>query len=505
MILDVRQSEVTRCTKKGYRVVLPRTIDLVFDLLETLSKMDISPEVLQNLQDQIDNILRKPLDDPDNIDSLEVLVLDFIDAFWQVPATPQERRHFVGKMKKRFFIYRRTAQGSRNGPLNWSVMASQATRLAQSLFVGPFPKSSSSKQNQSCRFAVKINTYVDDPAVIVHGDKATRDKLLVKLVVIWMVMGFLLAFHKAQRGKQIQWIGFEFKIFLDRIQVTIPSEKIEELVILIMDFRKSNVISVDELRSFAGKRSSIGSAIMAWKPFTNEIWGALNAVGSPRAGNPPPGCVWRSQVDHSLKWMLAFLQPGRNPDLVPGTGLVRSWGLHAYQQSGAETVITVDAFPFGVGATLEINNKFVEYIMDPLTESDVKRFKHELGSSTGQQTWEALILLIALRQWKSHWRHVRCRLHLRGDNVSALIMVMSMKVKGFGPASIAREIALDLADAIFAPQIASHVPGIANEVCDVLSRKQDPSKAASWKLPGVLAEAIHVQVPCRNSDYYFTM
>jgi hypothetical protein len=133
-------------------------------------------------------------------------------------------------------------------------------------------------------------------------------------------MGFQLAFHKAQYGQLIEWIGFQIQVLLDRVQVIIPPDKIEELLELINKYIDGSVISVKELRSFAGKADHIASIILTWKPFVSEIWGALKIIGTPQAGNPPSGCVWTSQVRPALRWMSSFLSPDRNPHLQEGTG-----------------------------------------------------------------------------------------------------------------------------------------------------------------------------------------
>lgn len=48
--------------------------------------------------------------------------------------------------------------------------------------------------------------------------------------------------------------------------------------------------------------------------------------------------------------------------------------------------ITVDAYLYGMGATLQIQGKPIQYIETRLDGEDVKRYQHEIGSATGQQT-----------------------------------------------------------------------------------------------------------------------
>ena len=69
--------------------------------------------------DPWDGEAKPAVDDDDNEEfDLEQFVLDYTDAFWQVPLHPKERRFFVGKIRGIILSYLRAAQGSRNGPLN---------------------------------------------------------------------------------------------------------------------------------------------------------------------------------------------------------------------------------------------------------------------------------------------------------------------------------------------------------------------------------------------------
>ena len=52
---------------------------------------------------------------------------------------------------------------------------------------------------------------------------------------------------------------------------------------------------------------------------------------------------------------------------------------------------------------------------------------------------------------------------------------------------IAHELALDISEAAFAPDIIEHIPGIANTAADALSRKCDPYKRVA--IPNYLTEA----------------
>jgi len=67
-----------------------------------------------------------------------------------------------------------------------------------------------------------------------------------------------------------------------------------------------------------------------------------------------------------------------------------------------------------------VSGKFTAYLADPLGDLDVGRFGHQIGGCTGQQTWECLAMLGALRLWLTPWRSERVVLRVRSDSTTAL-------------------------------------------------------------------------------------
>ena len=169
LILDLNKSGMSRRTRKTHRVVLPRLSDLVNDVLHLLSTRTENQGV-------------------------EILVLDFTDAYWQIPLAEQERRHFVGYDGQKLWMYKRSAQGSRNGTQNY------------------------------------------------------RDDTLATAVLIWRILGFPLAFQKASMGTKVVWIGGLVEILSDRVVVSIPPEKLSEFLETFTDMLKSNLVAVRKLR-----------------------------------------------------------------------------------------------------------------------------------------------------------------------------------------------------------------------------------------------------------------
>ena len=238
-----------------------------------------------------------------------------------------------------------------------------------------------------------------------------------------------------------------------------------------------NSVEVDGLRSLAGKAICVASLLHTWRPFINMLWGPIYDTRSRCPFNPTR--VWLKAVEVPLKWMRAFL------DGTQGT-LSRTYTLAAYLQEGEVVQIVADASPTGLGAFLRIDGIIKEYAFEFISADDERILKVKKLGSEGQQVWEGLVLLAALRVWRHHWQDKRVSLQVKSDSVSALILVVKMKTSGVGTSILAREMALDIADALYEPSVCEHIPGIANVIADHLSRI---SEQAGAPLPAQLCHA----------------
>ena len=98
-------------------------------------------------------------------------VLDYTDAFWQVPLRDDEQKYFCAsatiKNKKRWIAFLRTAQGSTNAPTSWARVAALVMRLTQGLF---------------SPLEVLLMCYVDDPFAAMKGTDERR-RLLATVMI----------------------------------------------------------------------------------------------------------------------------------------------------------------------------------------------------------------------------------------------------------------------------------------------------------------------------------
>ena len=143
--------------------------------------------------------------------------------------------------------------------------------------------------------------------------------------------------------------------------------------------------------------------------------------------------------------------------------------------------IVVDASPWGLGGWLSCDGCIKAYFSEAISADDQCILNTKSGTAEGQQTWEALSMLVGLRIWKSWWQTTRVSLAFRGDNVGALSLLAALKGRSKEMSLIGRELALDLGDGAYFPEIIEHVPGIANGLADALSRATQPADKP-WRL-----------------------
>ena len=96
-------------------------------------------------------------------------------------------------------------------------------------------------------------------------------------------------------------------------------------------------------------------------------------------------------------------------------------------------------------------------------------------------------------------------MEVKGDSVSMLTLLLHLKARAASPGLglVAREVALDIAEAVYSPDVASHTPGIAHKLADALSRRFMPQKEGKvWEIPSVLQQVPEVEAPVRSPDFW---
>jgi len=156
-----------------------------------------------------------------------------------------------------------------------------------------------------------------------------------------------------------------------------------------------------------------------------------------------------------------------------------------------------------MGGWITVNGRVKRYFGCPISDHDVKTYGQQRGSCDGQQVWECLAVLVALDLWAPLWKQKRVALQIKGDNVTALTLLLKFRPSGPEMAIIARELALRLAVLSFPPD-AIHVPGVSHKAADSLSRVFAPGAsncADETTLPS-LVSAVKAEPPARIDGWY---
>ncbi len=143
----------------------------------------------------------------------------------------------------------------------------------------------------------------------------------------------------------------------------------------------------------------------------------------------------------------------------------------------------------------------VARIADDLHQVDLDRFSASLGDSAFTTTWEALVILVAVRAWRIEFPECR-RFALRSDSLGALSSIAKMASPSKGLALILRELALDESGQTWGFDTLTHIPGVSNVLADPLSRLSAPN---AKQVPQGLIQVPRTTVPLRVNGWWLTV
>ena len=225
------------------------------------------------------------------------------------------------------------------------------------------------------------------------------------------------------------------------------------------------------------------------RPFLSSLW-AVSAGSSAHDGGPtetsasagsvrknglPQHLVHVNRVTEALIWALALLHKEAG-------ALIRVHPM-VFAPPHEVLCVTTDASPWGIGAVLTKQGSPIAWIADQIHPEDLARFSATLGDSAFTTTWEALVILVALRSWRPFFPE-GTRFAIRSDSLGALSLIAKSASPSKGLSLILQEIALDEAGQTWGFESLTHIPGVSNTLADPLSRLHAPSAKT---VPQILA------------------
>ena len=204
LILDLRVSGCNDAATKVERIILPSAWDVVNNTMRVVARGGNSNDV-------------------------SFFVCDFRDAFYMLPAHPDERRYLATKYKGIIYIWSSIAQGTINGPDTYGRLAALTNRMTQSLY-------------EEEEMASEM--YVDDPCLVLYGDVDRRAQMVSVVVLLWLILGWDLSYHKAQLTKAVAWVGYKIEAGKDEVKASIKEEFMQEFLEFTRRFGEETVVFV---------------------------------------------------------------------------------------------------------------------------------------------------------------------------------------------------------------------------------------------------------------------
>jgi hypothetical protein len=469
LVVDLRRSGVNRCVLLHERIVLPRIKEVLDNAMFMLSQARPG-------------------------DALGAMVADYRDAYHTLPVHESEKRFGVAKTFGDHYICFTTIMlGGEAAPLVWGRAGAYLMRSAQAMFL---PEE------------LLVECYVDDPFVLAAGSPATRKKFFAIFLLWMLVLGLPISWNKVSRGRRVEWCGSEVRLVnAFSVQAVLTEGFVQDFAKEVAEALGQPLIKRSALRRIAGRAAWAMGLVPTMRSFIDSLW-AVAAELVDQKGPARPGrglhakylgrdrepAVETARVIVALRWLRAFLARSVGAGELGRTVDFRDWF------AKPAILITCDASPWGLGATLQVDGFFTAYIQDEVTELDVKALEVEIGSCKSQAVLEALAIAVAVRTWLPRWATARTAVSVRSDSTAALGALGKLASPTPAINKIAREVSLDVAFSRYGVDVWEHLPGKDNVLADVLSRATEPGVV--FELPLVLRSSPRPVVDRRDDAWW---
>ena len=196
-------------------------------------------------------------------EGVDLLTLDFRDAFKQLRKVEPELRFLAGAAMDGYFSYRTVLFGVGSGPLVWCRVAAWVMRSTQAWL----------SYNRA-----QTNCFVH-PIIAIRGTVVQRRRLAMGVLLWWCSLGFKLAYEKGSFGPDAVWIGTHVLVqsATNKVEIRLPAKKNAEILsalVEIMDNSRSMVRHAD-VRKIDGKVCWVAGILPQLKPFVRQLWASL--------------------------------------------------------------------------------------------------------------------------------------------------------------------------------------------------------------------------------------
>lgn len=238
IIVDLRRSGANSRSLCPERIVLPRPSEITADARKLAEAEPRAREwaVQQGL-------------DMAGWD-LEVLSADFSDAYIYWAIREEDLRHCYAAHpdNDKAILWVALCFGLKAAPLLWGRLAAAVARMIQSLFHED---------------TVRSQVYLDDPMWHAVGPAWWRRRAFALITLTIRTLGLKIAWKKYERGQQLTWVGvdFNFAWAAKSLVMSIPPDRVLELVTEAADILATSMVGVKRLRSFAGRLSWVAGVV----------------------------------------------------------------------------------------------------------------------------------------------------------------------------------------------------------------------------------------------------
>jgi hypothetical protein len=473
VVVDMLRSGGNSRSSVPERLILPR----VQDVLQGARRLYSFQDDLKALAEREGWMPEKEAD----LHKWELVGADLADAFCHFPVDRDELSNCIcpGLESGQFILYTALLFGFKAAPLLMARLAAMFTRFLQSLLA---------------KGEGVIQTYMDDPLILLAGTDARRNRTLALLLYSMWALGINIAYHKGERGLRVTWIGVVFELDLERevFKLTVSRKMANELHEKLKSW-ETGMISLRDLRATTGRLSWLAGILPRCRWAVSILYAVVaaaekdardgteeaRAANRPSDQRPKPFLVPAARVKLPRQWLVTFLERAEQ-------FLLRT---EAFYPMHPDVAIITDASPQGVGAILcYVNLGRGELIpwaaMEaPVRKEDTDWLGLEFGEASSQGAREAWAVLLAVRMWKTRLQQVP--LLIKSDSTVALAIAQKLSSPSPTVNWVGAELALRLEWLDVPKLIVHHLPGRFNVEADWLSRPHERSAEVPWALRGV--------------------